>query len=124
MAGLATLAIGSITACSMAPATGGVAQRNRVSHEELASTNSRTVYEALEMVRPQWMTGRGPVSMTDPTEARPNVYMHGNRVGDLDYLKQVYVLDVAELVYWEPGEASARFGMGNPRGVIEIIPRT
>jgi len=62
--------------------------------------------------------------MSNSQEARPNVYMNGSRVGDLEYLRDVYTIDVAELRYWEPGEAGARFGMGNPRGVIEIVLRS
>lgn len=124
VAGLTAIAIASITACSMATTSGSSSQRNRLTGEELASTNSPTVYEALERLRPQWMSSRGPVSMSNSEEARPNVYMNGSRVGDLDYLRDVYVIDVAELRYWEPGEAGARFGMGNPRGVIEVILRS
>lgn len=104
---------------------------NTVTYEELAGTNAATVYEALERLRPDWMSSRGPISMTDPggnnmdpRTARPNVYMNGMRMGDLDSLRDVYVQDVASLRFWEAGEASARFGMGNPRGVIEIIPRS
>ena len=123
VAGLAVLAVGSVTACAMAPASSSGAGQNTITGEELAATNSQSVYEALELVRPQWMTGRGPISMTNSTEARPNVYMYGSRVGDLEYLRDVYVQDVAELRYWPAGEAGARFGMGNPRGVIEIVPR-
>lgn len=113
----------AFAACAMAPGPGTGSNRNRISGDELAGTNSPTVYEALELVRPEWLTARGPVSLTDATEARANVYMYGSRVGDLDYLREVYVVDVAELRYWPAGEASARFGMGNPRGVIEILPR-
>ena len=121
-AGLAVIAVASMTACAAAvpgTASGG----NRLSGEELAATNSPTVYEALELLRPEWLTGRGPVSMTNSSEARPNVYMYGSRVGGLDYLREVYVTSVAELRYWSSGEAGARFGMGNPRGVIEVVPR-
>ena len=124
LAGFAAVAIGSLAACSMNPAPGNETGRNRISGEELASSNSATVYQALELLRPQWMSSRGPISMTDSEEARPNVYMNGNRIGDLDYLKEFYVIDVAELRFWPPAEASARFGMGNPRGVIEVIPRS
>ena len=123
VAGLAVIAVASVTACATVGAPGSGSARNVVSGDELAATNSPSVYEALQLIRPQWLTGRGPVSMTNSTEARPNVYMFGSRVGDLDYLKDVYVMDVAELRYWPTGEAGARFGMGNPRGVIEIVPR-
>ncbi len=112
-----------LTGCATTPGSGTSADRNRLSGEELAATNSQMVYEALELVRPEWLRGRGPVSLTDASEARPNVYMNGTRMGDLDHLREVYVTEVAELRYWPPGEAGARFGMGNPRGVIEIIRR-
>ena len=120
---VSTVAAVPSTGCATTPGGGTSADRNRLSGEELAATNSQMVYEALELVRPEWLRGRGPVSLTDASEARPNVYMNGSRMGDLDYLREVYVTDVAELRYWPPGEAGARFGMGNPRGVIEIIRR-
>lgn len=123
VAGLAIVVVASVTACAAMSSSSSGAARNVISGDELAATNSQNAYEALQMVRPEWLTGRGPVSLTDATEARPNVYMYGSRVGDLDYLRDVYVQDVAELRYWPTGEASARFGMGNPRGVIEIVPR-
>ncbi len=122
IAGLAIVVVAAAACTAMSSSSSGAA-RNVISGDELSATNSQTAFEALQMVRPEWLTGRGPVSLTNATEARPNVYMYGSRVGDLDYLKSVYVQDVAELRYWSTGEASARFGMGNPRGVIEIIPR-
>jgi hypothetical protein len=100
--------------------------RDLVTGEELVATNARDVYRALERLRPTWLTSRGPANMgnvRDATEAVANVYMNGSRMGSVDYLKQVYVSDVHEIRFWGSGEAGARFGMGNPRGVIEIIPR-
>ncbi len=41
----------------------------------------------------------------------------------VDYLRQVRVLDVSEVRYWPVGEASVRFGVGHPGGVIELIRR-
>lgn len=120
-AGLAAMSIGWLAACATMSVRQDPAEENYLSGEELAGSNSRTVYEALERLRPQWLTSRGPVSATDPTLARPNVYMNGARIGDLDYLRQVNVIDVGGVRFWTAAEASARFGMGNPRGVIEII---
>lgn len=126
--GLSTLVatailLGSVAACGVRWSDAGSGDRNHVSREELIATNARTVYEALEKLRPSWLTSRGPVSATDPTEARANIYMLGARLGDLDYLREVFPGDVEELRFWPPAEAGARFGMGNPRGVIEITPR-
>jgi hypothetical protein len=34
------------------------------------------------------------------------------------------VSDTEEIRYWRPGQAAAKFGMGHPRGVIEVIARS
>ena len=97
--------------------------RNRLTQEELAATNATTLYDAIVKLRPDWLTSRGPSSVTDPTPTSASVIMNGNLLGRVDYLRQMRVLDVTEVRYWEPGQASARFGMGHPRGVIEITQR-
>lgn len=109
--------------CSTRRAESGGSNRNVLTGEQLADTNARMVYEAIERLRPAWLNSRGPISMADPTEARANVYINGSPTGDLDYLRQVYVIDVEEIRFYAPGEAGARFGMGNPRGVIAITTR-
>jgi hypothetical protein len=92
-----------------------------LTREELARTNSDNLYDAIAKLRPEWLTNRGPASATDMTPASVDVYMNGNRLGDADYLRQMRLLDVSEVRYWNAGQASARFGMGHPRGVIEVI---
>ena len=123
---LVALLVGTSAACSTRQSAAVPTSRNLVSREELTATNARMVYQALERVRPSWLTSRGPANMgnvREATEAVANVYISGSRMGDLEFLKQVYVSDVHEVRFWGPGEAGAKFGMGNPRGVIEIIPR-
>lgn len=123
---LVALLVGTSAACSTRQSSAVPTSRNLVTREELTATNARMVYQALERVRPSWLTSRGPANIgnvRDATEAVANVYISGSRMGDLEFLKQVYVSDVHEVRFWGPGEAGAKFGMGNPRGVIEIIPR-
>lgn len=118
------LSAGLLSACGATMGgTGTTPHQSTITREELAETNARNVYDALQRARPSWMRARGPVSATDPTEARPTIYMNGNRYGDLESLKDINVEEIQELRYWEPGQASARFGMGNPSGVIEVIRR-
>lgn len=118
--------LGMSAGCATRQSSAVPTSRNMVTREELTATNARMVYQALERVRPSWLTSRGPANMgnvRDATEAVANVYISGSRMGDVEYLKQVYVSDVHEVRFWGAGEAGAKFGMGNPRGVIEIIPR-
>jgi hypothetical protein len=52
-----------------------------------------------------------------------DVVMNGTMVGNVDYLREVRLLDVSGVRFWNAGQAATRFGMGHPRGVIELIRR-
>jgi hypothetical protein len=90
---------------------------------QLAAANTDNLYDAIIKLRPEWLTSRGPTSVTDLTPSGVDVYQSGNLMGKAEYLKDVRMLDVTEVRYFDTGQASARFGMGHPRGVIEIIRR-
>ena len=97
--------------------------RNLLTQAQLAATNTSNLYEAIEKLRPDWLTSRGPTSVTNAAPAVPSVYMNGTMLGKVEYLREVRVLEVTEVRYWDAGPASARFGMGHPRGVIELTRR-
>jgi hypothetical protein len=112
------------TASGCVPATQGAGSARgggaQLTRQELAEVTSDNIYDAIAKLRPEWLTSRGPTSVTDGTPSVVDVYMDGTRLGKADYLRQVRLLDVTEVRYWDAGQASARFGMGHPRGVIEI----
>jgi hypothetical protein len=113
--------ITTIAAC--APARnrdGGSGDRNNLTQAQLSATNSETVYQAVERLRPEWLTTRGPTSITNSTPTAPSVFMNGQMLGRPEFLKQLRITDVQSIRFWPAGPAAARFGMGHPRGVIEI----
>lgn len=114
--------------CMLAGCAGATTQSKRggdrsmtLTRAELSETNSSNLYDAIKKLRPEWLTSRGPTSVKDPTPATVDVYMNGTDLGGVESLRQVETLDVSEVRYWEAGPAAARFGMGHPRGVIELI---
>ena len=109
--------------CAGAAAVGdpGSGGRNSLSREQLQATNSEELYAAIAKLRPEWLSSRGPTSVSDPTPTSASVFMNGSLLGRVEYLRDMRVIDVTEVRYWDAGQASARFGMGHPRGVIEII---
>lgn len=119
-----TLATTSAAGCASATSNGQASRpnRNELTRTQLEETRSETVYDAILKLRPTWFTSRGPTSVTNSTPTEVNVYMNGTLLGKADYLREVRLIDVASVRYWEAGEASTRFGMGNLRGVIELIP--
>ena len=94
--------------------------RNLITGEDVAGSSAHTAYELVERLQPQWLTSRGNVSLTDASATIPSVFLGGVQVGDVEYLRNVLAEDVAEMRYYPPGEAGARFGMGHQRGVIVL----
>jgi hypothetical protein len=91
-----------------------------LSQSEIASANSDNLYHVIAQLRPEWLSSRGPASVTNSTPTSVDVYMNGTMLGKAEYLRDVRIQDVTDVRYWDAGQASARFGMGHPRGVIEI----
>jgi hypothetical protein len=110
---------------------GGASNRDLITAEDISETSAYTAYEAVQRLQPQWLTARGNVSMGADEEstvrndgvAVPHVILNGIQVGTVEYLRDVLAEHVAELRYYEPGEAGARFGMGHPRGVVVLTLR-
>jgi hypothetical protein len=109
--------------CASAGASGASnrASQSQLSHSDLTGANADNLYDAVARLRPNWLGTRGATSVTNSTPTEVDVYMDGNFLGKSDYLRQVRIQDVTSVRYWDAGQASARFGMGHPRGVIEII---
>lgn len=122
---LASLAAGCAraSASSDAPAAtqpANTSSRNTLTQQQLSATNANSLYDAIEKLRPEWLTSRGATSVTNAAPTLASVYMNGTMLGKTDYLRDMRVLDVTEVRYWDAGQASARFGMGHPRGVVEL----
>lgn len=117
-----SIAMAFALGCASATTQGRTSQGtgNTLTQDQLARTNSEYLYDAIVKLRPSWLTSRGPTSVTDATPTSVSVYVGGSLLGKAEALKDVRTLDVAEVKYWDAASASARFGMGNPRGVLEI----
>lgn len=120
LTGLTLILAGCVTS-GVGSGTSG--DQNRITREQMLEVNASTVYDAVQKLRPSWLTSRGPVSVTDMSPNVLTVYMSGSEVGDVEFLRTLRPDDVREIRHYDAGEASARFGMGHPRGVVEVIPR-
>ena len=99
------------------------ADPNLITEAEIEVVEFQTAYEVIQALRPQWLGSRGINSFTDPTPSVADVVVDGTFVGDLEYLWTVSAMNVKELRFWGPGQAGVQFGMGFPRGVIEITSK-
>ena len=122
---LAAVAVAwTLTGCARGAMPDGSTASNPkyvITEEQLAGTNSDNLYDAIVKIHPDWLTSRGPTSVTNPTPTVVSVFMNGTMLGKADYLREMHVLDVSAVRYWDAGQATARFGNGHPRGVIEVV---
>ena len=107
-------------ATSAAGGAGGPA-RDVITREQIAETQAITAYDAIRTLHPQWLRARGQT--TTASSGQPltaTVMLDGTRMGGLDVLAVYQVRDIFEIRYLDQGKAGIRYGMGYPRGVIEI----
>jgi hypothetical protein len=117
----ATWFLAGCAAATTTSSSRGTGAGMQLTQSELAAANSDNLYDAITKLHPEWLSSRGATSVTDSSPTGVDVYMNGSFLGKADYLRDVRLLDVGSVRYWDAGQASARFGMGHPRGVIEII---
>ena len=111
----------TLGACATSGTTGSRSGSSAtLTQAQLAAANSDNLYDAIVKLRPEWLTSRGPTSATDITPTSVDIYMGGSILGKAEALRDLRLGDVTEVRYWDAGQASARFGMGHPRGVIEV----
>ena len=121
----AAVAVVLLAAACASSGSGERPSNNVINVEQIAATRAQNAYEIVEQLQPGWMMSRGPQSLTNPGAPHPtaSVYLDGIHAGDLQYLKTIAANNIAEIRYYTAAEASARFGMGHPRGVIAVTSK-
>ena len=89
---------------------------NLLTTTELAGSLDRTIYEAIQLLRGQWLRRTGfrndfPAVIVD------------NQTFDLDYLESMRADLVETIRFVSPSDATVRWGAGYPSGVIEVRTR-
>ena len=120
---LALLTVGfGLMACS--PATQGTgagpsSSSNVLTRAEIeASAYARTtLYETVEKLRPAFLRAR---TTSGRSQAYPVVYVDGVRKESLDYLRAIPSGEVAEIRYLSVQDATVRYGMNVPAGVLDV----
>ena len=108
-------------ASSGASATSPTTARYVVTQADLTNVGDRSVFEALQQVRPTFLRSRD-VQTSSHQEVTPvAVFVDGGRTEGLDVLRTIRASTVKELRFYEPAEANAKFGTGHNGGLIEVV---
>jgi len=87
--------------------------RNLITHAELTQRRFSTVYAAVEALRPNWLSLRGP-------SGEIQVYLDDQHLGGIRTLLTIPIPNVESIRHVDGIEAPARYGMGHEQGVILV----
>jgi hypothetical protein len=87
--------------------------RNFISEDELNQRQFSSVYAAIEALRTNWLTLRGP-------EGQVQVYLDGQYLGGVGMLRSIPVRNVESIQHLDGIEAAARYGLNHDQGAILV----
>ncbi len=112
------LIIFAVAACASGGRSDGRVRRdpNVITTAELSQVPDRTAYEAIERLRPRWLTARGRNS------GLPSVIWDG-RPYRLDMLRTMPLEQIETLAFISAIDATTLYGTGYPGGAIQVVSR-
>jgi hypothetical protein len=87
--------------------------------DELTSTAATNVYEAVQRLRPQWLTSARIRRGGSGDEVQ--VYLDNNKYGTLTSLRSLSLGGVQQVRYYSASEATNRYGTGHTGGAIVVM---
>lgn len=132
-----------VLACSPPSTTAGRHGSNVITMDEIASSHVNNAFDAVSVLRPSFLRYRGVTSLAKDTSCVVNsagrancrpptaalggdtgyarVYLNHQFYGNITSLRGISAGDIREIRYYNVQEASNKFGLGNPSGVIEVL---
>ena len=93
---------------------------NLITTEEVLGTSAKDAFEAVQLLRPQWLRTRGVSSPTSLEAIEVAVYVNGSRYGSVENLRGVPAANVVEIRYLSATDATTLYGTGNLGGAILV----
>ncbi|MDQ6690929.1 MAG: hypothetical protein M3Z18_10505 [Gemmatimonadota bacterium] len=94
---------------------------NVITKDEILVSHVFNAYEAVNMLRPNFLRSHGPTSISGGDSGYPKVYLNHILYGNVESLRGLDVSSIREIRYYNGAEASSRFGLNNVSGAIEVI---
>ena len=96
-----------------------VIRRSEVSDAQLLDYN---VYQVVQQLRPRFLANLGPTAI-GPDGGGLLVYLEATRLGNVNTMRDIRMVEIEEIRYLSPSEATLRYGTGHANGVI-LLTRT
>jgi hypothetical protein len=115
------LIAGVISACATTGGSeAGRGQRNVITEADLAQLPEVTAYDAVQRLRPRWLSTARVVGLSGDAHQTPKVIVDGMPQGDINALHQYLTQDVREIRFMSASDATTRYGIGYPVGAIVV----
>jgi len=118
---LAGLVASVLLACAPPSTTRTARDPKIITKEEILASHATNAYDAVSMLRPNFLQFHGQTTITGPDTGYPRVYLDHILFGDLTSLRSLDAFGILEIHYYNGTEAQSRFGLGNVAGAIEVI---
>jgi hypothetical protein len=85
-------------------------------------------YEVVQQLRPRWLRGRGPQTFTTDvrdttTPGYPKMMVDNLPPRELEALRDIRTVSIAEIHYINPRDATLRYGTGYSGGIIRVVTK-
>lgn len=102
---------------SIAPPTGPPP----ITAEEMGGTGVSTAYEAVELLRPAWLTPRGVHTLREDATERIRAYLDDVELGGVHALREVNAQDISSIHFLDAAASTYRWGAGHSHGAILVL---
>jgi hypothetical protein len=104
-----------------APLRGLRGGRSVIAAEDLRGRGVTNALDAVQLLRPEWLTDRGFHVIGEDADDRLQVYLDDVRLGGVRSLRDISVERIQSIHFLDAGAATARWGAGHSHGAILII---
>jgi hypothetical protein len=104
-----------------APLRGLRGGRAAITADEMRGRGVRNALDAVQLLRPEWLSDRGYHVIGEEADERIRVYLDDVRLGGVPALRDVSIERIESLHFLDAGAATARWGAGHSHGAILII---
>jgi len=113
----------SLAACVKASNSPQSAQRDLITEEEIASSNTMNAYEAVQKLRGNFLSDRGKTTILGKSPSKPTVFVDGIQFGEIQSLRTISTSVIQSIRLYRAYEAEQRYGNGVMGGVIEVTTK-
>lgn len=96
--------------------------RDLITAAQILDGHFQNAYDAVQALRPNWLTPRGPDSFSTPSKIE--VYYDATHLGAVETLRSIVSSNVGFIRWYDGTQAQQRFGIGHSSGVIFVSSRS